>query len=189
MSCPSDNTEAVDQSSFWTSGNIHWDAHRIGWAIAGGCSALVSTITLSKEAPGIMPPHASADRHHHCYHCSQSLSVCHDPLSDVPRASSHGPVTIPSALNSDKCTPMPSPFFCSHLRASGVLRIRILYMPLVYAVVSFFSYRFFRDYTYYSLAETSALAPSLYERVLAHPPPLPSLRGVWQAVIFKNAGA
>jgi len=84
---------------------------------------------------------------------------------------------------------MPSPFLCSHLRASGVLRIRILYMPLVYAVVSFFSYRFFRDYTYYSLAETSALAPSLYERVLAHPPPLPSLRGVWQTVIFENAGA
>jgi len=32
--------------------------------------------------------------------------------------------------------------------------IRILYMPPVYAVVSFFSYRFFRSYTYYSLAET-----------------------------------
>ncbi|KAJ7187248.1 DUF300-domain-containing protein [Mycena filopes] len=29
--------------------------------------------------------------------------------------------------------------------------IRILYMPPVYAVISFFSYRFFRNYTYYSL--------------------------------------
>ncbi|KAJ7021813.1 DUF300-domain-containing protein [Mycena alexandri] len=29
--------------------------------------------------------------------------------------------------------------------------IRILYMPPVYAVISFFSYRFFRSYTYYSL--------------------------------------
>ena len=26
-------------------------------------------------------------------------------------------------------------------------------MPLVYAVISFFSYRFFRDYTYYSFVE------------------------------------
>jgi len=32
--------------------------------------------------------------------------------------------------------------------------LRILYMPPVYAVVSFFSYRFFRSYTYYTLAET-----------------------------------
>jgi len=29
--------------------------------------------------------------------------------------------------------------------------IRILYMPTVYAVISFFSYRYFRSYTYYSL--------------------------------------
>ncbi|KAJ7100568.1 DUF300-domain-containing protein [Mycena crocata] len=29
--------------------------------------------------------------------------------------------------------------------------IRILYMPAVYAVISFFSYRYFRSYTYYSL--------------------------------------
>ena len=32
--------------------------------------------------------------------------------------------------------------------------IRILYMPPVYAVISFFSYRFFRSFTYYSLIET-----------------------------------
>lgn len=31
--------------------------------------------------------------------------------------------------------------------------IRILYMPPVYAVISFFSYRFFREYTYYELVE------------------------------------
>jgi hypothetical protein len=31
--------------------------------------------------------------------------------------------------------------------------IRILYMPPVYAVVSFFSYRFFHAYTYYALVE------------------------------------
>lgn len=33
-------------------------------------------------------------------------------------------------------------------------RLRILYMPPVYAIISFFSYRYFRDYTYYDLIET-----------------------------------
>ncbi|GAA5936016.1 OSTA/TMEM184 family protein [Sporobolomyces koalae] len=33
--------------------------------------------------------------------------------------------------------------------------IRILWMPAVYGVVSFFSYRFFRSYTYYSVAVTA----------------------------------
>ena len=32
--------------------------------------------------------------------------------------------------------------------------IRILLMPPVFAIISFFSYRYFRDYTYYSLVET-----------------------------------
>ncbi|KAG0140602.1 hypothetical protein CROQUDRAFT_664978 [Cronartium quercuum f. sp. fusiforme G11] len=32
--------------------------------------------------------------------------------------------------------------------------VRILLMPPVYAIISFFSYRFFRSYTYYSLIET-----------------------------------
>jgi hypothetical protein len=189
MSCPSDNTQVVDQSSFWSSGNINWDAHRIGWAIAGGSTFLVSAITPCPKKPRVYTAHATADCHHLCHYCSQSLPVCHDLAFDIPRASSHGPVTIPSALNSDKCTPIPSRLFCSPLRASGVFRIRILYMPPVYAVVSFFSYRFFRDYTYYSLGETSALAPPLYNRVLAHSPPLPSLRGAWQTVNPKNTSA
>jgi hypothetical protein len=40
-----------------------------------------------------------------------------------------------------------------------VRSIRILYMPPVYAITSFFSYRFFRSYTYYSLIEIGALPP------------------------------
>lgn len=39
--------------------------------------------------------------------------------------------------------------------------IRILYMPLVYAVISFFSYRFFRNYTYYSFIEAAYEAVTL----------------------------
>ena len=34
-------------------------------------------------------------------------------------------------------------------------------MPAVYAVISFFSYRFFRSYTYYSLIESGALLTCL----------------------------
>ncbi|KAI0750457.1 organic solute transporter Ostalpha-domain-containing protein [Fomes fomentarius] len=41
--------------------------------------------------------------------------------------------------------------------------IRILYMPAVYAIISFFSYRFFRSYTYYELIETAMEHPSLFE--------------------------
>jgi hypothetical protein len=51
MSCPSDNTQAVDQSHFWGSGSIHWDAHRVGWAVAGGCSLLVRA-TFSQDNVG-----------------------------------------------------------------------------------------------------------------------------------------
>jgi hypothetical protein len=41
MTCASDNTQAVDQSHFWSDGSLHWDAHRVGWAIAGACTAVV----------------------------------------------------------------------------------------------------------------------------------------------------
>lgn len=47
MTCPSDNTQAVDQSSFWGEGSIYWDAHRVGWAIAGGSALLVRATSLS----------------------------------------------------------------------------------------------------------------------------------------------
>ena len=48
-------------------------------------------------------------------------------------------------------------------------RIRILYMPPVYAIISFFSYRFFRSYTYYELIEVGELRDSASNSI---PPPL-----------------
>jgi hypothetical protein len=43
--CPSDNTQAVDQSTFFGGHNtINWDAHRIGWAVAGGCTIIVNPL-------------------------------------------------------------------------------------------------------------------------------------------------
>ncbi|KZO97434.1 DUF300-domain-containing protein, partial [Calocera viscosa TUFC12733] len=42
-----------------------------------------------------------------------------------------------------------------HVRREQRQVIRILYMPMVYAIISFFSYRFYRSYTYYSLIESA----------------------------------
>jgi len=102
--CPSENTQAIDQSSFWDSGNVNWDEHRIGWAIAGGCAAVTVLISL-----------VSVWQH------------------------------------------------CRNYNKPNEQRqvLRVLYMPPVYAVVSFFSYRFFRSYTYYSLAESAYEAITL----------------------------
>jgi hypothetical protein len=51
MKCPSDNIQAVDQSSFWSAGSLHWDAHRIGWVVAGGCSVLVRLLFFPSSQP------------------------------------------------------------------------------------------------------------------------------------------
>ncbi|KAG1824861.1 organic solute transporter Ostalpha-domain-containing protein [Suillus subaureus] len=102
--CPSDNTIDVDQSSFWSSGNLNWDEHRIGWAIAGGCAMLTVLISMVSV-----------------------LGHCRN-------------YTKPSEQRQI---------------------LRILYMPPVYAVISFFSYRYFRSYTYYSLIETAYEAITL----------------------------
>jgi len=103
-SCPTDNTEDVDQSLFWDSKGINWDEHRIGWAISGGCAVLtviISTISIFQ-------------------HCRSYTN-----------------------------------------RNEQRQVIRILYMPPVYAVISFLSYRFFRSYTYYSFVEVAYEAVTL----------------------------
>ncbi|KAJ7072280.1 DUF300-domain-containing protein [Mycena amicta] len=96
--CPSDNRAELDQSDFWSSGTLNWDTHRIGWAIAGGCTI----VTLIISAISVL------------LHCRNYTN-----------------------------------------RRQQRQILRILYMPPVYAVISFLSYRFFRDYTYYSLVEVA----------------------------------
>jgi len=102
--CPSDNAEALDQSTFWDSNGINWDPHRIGWAIAGGCAVLTFVIS--------------------------SISII-----------SH----------------------CRSYTNRGQQRqiIRILLMPPIYAIISFFSYRYFRDYVYYSFVQAAYEAVTL----------------------------
>ncbi|TDL18236.1 DUF300-domain-containing protein [Rickenella mellea] len=94
--CAAENSISVDQSSFWSSSGVNWDTHRIGWAVAGGCSVLTLIISMISVL--------SHARHYTCPPEQRQI-------------------------------------------------LRILYMPPVYAIVSFFSYRFFRSFTYYELAE------------------------------------
>jgi hypothetical protein len=100
----------------------------------------------------------------------------------------HTVATIPIVQNSDRCT-----FHYLVLLAAigydfpGVNRIRILYMPPVYAIISFLSFRFFRSYTYYSLAETGELAPS-FSSALRVSIFSASVRGAWCRVIFEDVG-
>ncbi|KAF8633265.1 hypothetical protein AX17_004441 [Amanita inopinata Kibby_2008] len=96
MLCPSDNAAAVDQSSFWTPGGWNWDAHRIGWTVAGVCTLVTFII-------------------------SGLIVLAHCRNYTVPRQQRQ--------------------------------ILRILYMPPIYAFMSFLSYRFFRDYIYYSLIQ------------------------------------
>jgi hypothetical protein len=48
MRCPSDNTQKIDQSTFWSPSGWHWDTHRIGWTVAGVFTLLVCIL------PGIL---------------------------------------------------------------------------------------------------------------------------------------
>ncbi|PPQ71311.1 hypothetical protein CVT24_012037 [Panaeolus cyanescens] len=105
MTCDTSlNTVDVDQSDFWDENGIHWDAHRIGWAIAGGTAILtiiISSFTILGHCRNYTKP-------------AQQRQI-----------------------------------------------LRILYMPPIYAIISFFSYRFFRDYTYYSFIQIAYEAITL----------------------------
>ncbi len=79
VSCPSTNSNEVDQSSFWDSNGIHWDQHRIGWAVAGACTLVVSvllgiTVVIAK---GRLIPLCGecVDRYHFFNIGAETLSV------------------------------------------------------------------------------------------------------------------
>jgi len=80
MYCPSDNTQAVDQSHFWT--GSHWDAHRIGWVVAAICTLVVCAIFLTKMTR--VHPHLTTDYYYLCNNRSKTLSVCHGLTFNAP---------------------------------------------------------------------------------------------------------
>ncbi|ORY23937.1 organic solute transporter Ostalpha-domain-containing protein [Naematelia encephala] len=98
MSCPSVNAAVEGDDCFFCSDGIHWDAHRIGWAVSGSCALVTTLITLFTLTM-------------HATHYQQ-----------------------PAAQRQV---------------------MRVLMMPCVYSIVSFFSYRYYQQYEYYTLAETA----------------------------------
>ncbi|GAA6037905.1 hypothetical protein JCM8097_009483 [Rhodosporidiobolus ruineniae] len=90
--CPAENTVSTDQNDFWDG---RWDAHEVGWVIAGATALAATIITF----------YSVLQHARNYYNPKQQRQV-----------------------------------------------IRILWMPAVYGIVSFFSYRFFRSYTYYSVS-------------------------------------
>jgi len=90
------------------------------------------------------------------YFCLPTLSVC-----DFVRSvflfgwgvKDSTAITI-SRESSGKCELCSSSLNEPNSPLTSRVSLRILYMPPVYAVISFFSYRYFRSYTYYSLVES-----------------------------------
>src|SRR5262245_9167696 len=76
--CPSENTDMVDQSGFWDSGGVDWDCHRVGWAIAGGFTAVVRPLFTSfflSELRICNVKKKIADCPYYLYICVATLSV------------------------------------------------------------------------------------------------------------------
>ncbi|KZP10495.1 DUF300-domain-containing protein [Athelia psychrophila] len=110
--CNATNTQQIENDNFFNSdGTITWDAHRIGWLVAG----IMTVVTIIITTVNI----------------------------------------ILHTMN-----------YYRPLEQRQI--IRILLLPPVYATISFFSYRFFRDYTYYFLAESiyEALAVAAFLMLL-----------------------
>lgn len=84
MTCASDNTQAVDQSHFWSGGSIHWDAHRVGWAVAGACTVVVRVFLYSSCSWLIK---RLLDSVNLCCICSSTLSVRYDLTTSDGRRS------------------------------------------------------------------------------------------------------
>ena len=116
---------------YYSNGTVTWDAHRIGWLVAGMC---YSWYILETEFIHI-------DFRHH--DSSHHLIIDREYYNAHLQSVYSPPSTITYSLR-----------FTDYFRPLEQRQIiRILLMPPVYATISFFSYRYFRDYTYYFLAE------------------------------------
>ncbi|POV95261.1 hypothetical protein PSHT_15762 [Puccinia striiformis] len=108
-----------DESDFFSENSINWDAHRIGWVIAGSMSILsiiISAYTI----------HQHATHYHRPLEQRQIIRI----------------ILMPPVYG--KITLLPA----------HALMTKEAYITRSTAVISFFSYRFFRAFTYYHLVET-----------------------------------
>lgn len=155
-SCPSDNAQAVDQSSFWNSNGVDWDAHRVGWVISGSCAAAVRRRMPHQSVLNLM--RELLDRYNFRCDCDTALPVSSTGMLSLCRSGLYIVFTDTTRIerNNVKCECMLHRRILKSLHepTTCCVSLRVLYMPPVYALISFFSYRFFRDYTYYDLIET-----------------------------------
>ncbi|POW07888.1 hypothetical protein PSTT_07923 [Puccinia striiformis] len=117
--CNATNTAVKDESDFFSENSINWDAHRIGWVIAGSMSILsiiISAYTI----------HQHATHYHRPLEQRQIIRI----------------ILMPPVYG--KITLLPA----------HALMTKEAYITRSTAVISFFSYRFFRAFTYYHLVET-----------------------------------
>ena len=169
-----ENTIDINQSSFWDSSDIHWDAHRIGWAVAGGCTILVcvfffihswnwDVLFFERElsfSNFLKKNHLTDDAGIIGYHPTTLQVMAPKKKLDEFRDAVFFWYML-FVLSRNYTNPMqqrqmlvPLFFWFAFADDCFLLRsLRILYMPPVYAIISFFSYRFFRSYTYYSFVE------------------------------------
>lgn len=122
---PAENTATTDQADFWDG---RWDAHEIGWVIAGATALAVRSELLS--LPSLLWNRAGTD-------ADLFFLVFTFPSTQTTIISLYS--ILQHARN-----------YYNPKQQRQVLRI--MGMPAVYAIVSFFSYRYFRSYTYYSVA-------------------------------------
>jgi hypothetical protein len=174
--CPAENTAVVEETTFFSKDGINWTPHTIGWSIAGGCAILVclsSPINLPAHPhPRSDIAHLPRERHQALQvRCTRGYCCCSVPPDTI--MSNIG--TTQNLPNNARCTTTS----CTSSNSSDhLVRLRILYMPPVYAIVSFFSYRFFREYTYFELVQVGEY-PISYSSTPFSTLTCCSLRGSW----------
>lgn len=83
--CPAENTVAVEESSFFNADGINWTTHTIGWAIAGGCAALVCLPWTDQSLAVLTDTNPRPDVADNLRERFQALQVCR--ALDGPRGS------------------------------------------------------------------------------------------------------
>lgn len=148
--CPAENSAALEQTTFFNKDGINWTPHTIGWSIAGGCALLVclSWPINNLACPHFLPQTLFISIVSVLKHCRYVFLV----IAVVVTLTLHTETTR-ILLNSAKCMTTSCTVRICLIHSLNLDRLRILYMPPIYGIVSFLSYRFFREYTYFELVQ------------------------------------
>jgi hypothetical protein len=155
----SENTLATNENAFWDLPGPFWDVHRMGWAVAGGCTVLVRSFS-----------NLSFQLWCSIFTDNTDIIVYYRTTPQVRSRGRYRNAGIWRIIASSRnytnpnqqrqmLALVPKPLVCFWLIRSA-RSLRILYMPPIYAIISFFSYRFFRAYTYCLLIQASTFVRS-----------------------------